>query len=71
MNDATVPRCACGRPLHYSNPTAQALVQHLIDRRGPDVVVRTPQGAWLVQRHYIALHGLKGADLSALGFPRV
>lgn len=63
--------CACGRPLHYSDPASQAQVQTLVDRLGADVEVTVGNRSWLVQRHYIALHGIKGADLPTLGFPEV
>jgi hypothetical protein len=62
--------CACGRPLHYTDPSIKRAVQKLIDRLGADVVVTVGDQSWAVQRHYIALHGLKAADLSTLGFPR-
>jgi hypothetical protein len=63
--------CACGRPLHYTDPSIQRQVQNLIDRMGADVVVTVGDQSWSVQRHYIALHGLKAADLPTLGFPIV
>jgi len=60
-------RCACGRALlHYSDPTTQALVEQLVQACGPTVTITTPRGAWRVPRHYIALHGLRAADLPQL-----
>lgn len=59
--------CACGRPLHYSDPDTQERVERIVEDRGQFIRVATTEGAWLVQRHYIALHGLKAADLPALG----
>ena len=52
-------RCACGRPLHYSDPTIQRMVESLIEQNGPNVVISVGSRSWLVQRHYIALHGLR------------
>lgn len=63
-------RCHCGRPLHYWDPTVQRYVENLIATSGENVRIETPRGAWLVQRHYIALHGIRAADLPKLGFPK-
>jgi hypothetical protein len=63
--------CACGRPLHYTDAAMQAKVQALVDRLGPDVTVTVEDRSWRVPRHYIALHGLRAADLPTLGFPMV
>lgn len=60
--------CHCGQPLHYSDPTIQAQVQALVDQLGEYAVVTSPEGSWKVQRHYIALHGLKAEELPHLGF---
>jgi len=59
-------RCACGQPLHYRNPRIQAEVQRLVDELGELTRVRTPDGEWLVPRHYIALHGLSAYELPRL-----
>jgi len=63
--------CACGRPLHYSIPRLRAFIEDQNARTGETVIVTTPEGSWEVQRHYIALHGLKADDLPTLGFKRV
>lgn len=63
--------CHCGRPLHYSDPEIERKVRTLIDQLGPTIKVTTPRGSWLVPRHYIALHGLKGAEVHMLGFEEV
>jgi hypothetical protein len=63
--------CACGRPLHYSDPSVQRRVQALVDQLGADIVVTLGDRSWSVQRHYIALHGLKATELPTLGFPMV
>jgi hypothetical protein len=64
-------RCPCGHPLHYTRPESRAFVENLIAELGPDMLITTPEGSWLVPRHYVALHGVAGKDLSALGFPKI
>lgn len=59
--------CACGQPLHYSDPDVQAKVQELIDAYGEHIDVTTEEGTWRVQRHYIALHGIRAVELPELG----
>lgn len=63
--------CHCGRPLHYSTPEMQALVEHLIAEHGEFVNVTVDHRTWRVPRHYIALHGLKGWEVASLGFEEV
>lgn len=63
--------CACGQPLHYTNPELEAFVQGVCDRLGDFVSVTVGGRTWRVQRHYIALHGLKATDLPSLGFQEV
>jgi hypothetical protein len=63
--------CACGRLLHYSDKTMEATVQAMSDELGEDITVTVGDRAWSVQRHYIALHGLKAAEISTLGFKEV
>jgi hypothetical protein len=65
--------CHCGKPLHYSRPEHQATVERMIAIHGPTVPVGdlTSGRTWKVDRHYIALHGLKGSDLPTLGFPEI
>lgn len=66
------PLCHCGKPLHYTDPGIRAYVEAQIERLGPELLVHDGDGVlYRVQRHYIALHGLKEADLPYLGFPRV
>jgi len=60
--------CHCGLPLHYSDPDIRQSVENLISRLGPSVKVTIDHRTWLVSRHYIALHGLKGAEVESLGF---
>ena len=63
--------CACGKPLHYSDAAAQRQVQRLVDKLGEYTMVTIEGRTWRVQRHYIALHGLKAHELPLLGFREV
>lgn len=57
-------RCACGQPLHYSSPDVQEMVERLIASAGsPHILVTIDKRHWLVQRHYLALHGISARDL--------
>jgi len=58
--------CACGRPLHYTDPAVQATVDRLVRAKGEYIEVECQGRRYSVQRHYIALHGLKAADLEEL-----
>jgi hypothetical protein len=58
--------CACGQPLHYTNPHVQRTVEKFVAELGETVTIRTPYGSWPVPRHYIALHGITAADLPTL-----
>lgn len=58
--------CACGQPLHYATPHAQELVEEQIRELGPTIRVVVANGAWMVPRHYIALHGITADDLSGV-----
>jgi hypothetical protein len=64
-------RCPCGRPLHYSTPQLQAMVEAFVRDLGPEVIVTVGDRRWRVSRHYIALHGLKASELPTLGFPEL
>ena len=63
--------CACGQPLHYTSAVVRGIVETYIMRYGPTVVVSHGDKRYRVPRHYLALHGLRAADLDALGFPEV
>jgi hypothetical protein len=61
--------CDCGRSLqlHYRDPEKYRQVQALVGSLGVSVEVTVEGvGSWMVPRHYIALHGIKAADLPAL-----
>ncbi len=49
------------------------MVQHFVDRLGADIKVQTKRNGrmFLVPRHYIALHGLKEAEIENLGFKEI
>lgn len=59
--------CACGRPLHYTSDDVRGAVEALISLLGPNIRVVVAGRTYLVPRHYIALHGLKGWE--ATRFP--
>lgn len=59
----SVTRCACGLPLHYNSAQVAAGVKLLVDRYGEHVTVACGGQEYVVQRHFIALHGLKAKDL--------
>lgn len=64
--------CHCGQPLHYTDPGIEQTVRQIIAATGSEDIAVTVNGrTWLVQRHYIALHGLKALDLPGLGFPEI
>lgn len=63
--------CHCGRPLHYTDPKVEYLIRAMVKKLGPTVPVQVDDRAWLVPRHWIALHGLRAQELPALGFEEV
>jgi hypothetical protein len=63
--------CHCGQPLHYKDPLVADFTRDLIKHQGPTVKVSVGGRIWEVQRHYIALHGIKASELPELGFPEV
>lgn len=60
--------CHCGEPLHYRDEKTRTLVENIIAARGPTVPVQAAGIIYIVPRHYIALHGIKAAELPTLGF---
>jgi hypothetical protein len=60
--------CHCGQPLHYTDPAAKAWIEEMVAKHGEYVRVIMNDRTWLVQRHYIALHGIKAWELPTLGF---
>lgn len=66
--NAPEPLCHCGRPLHYVSPGAREFVDKMVKRLGEFVPVVVEDRVWRVQRHYLALHGIKAWELPELGF---
>ena len=68
-------KCACGSDLHYHRLETQQAVERLVAELGELQKIVTPDGAWMVPRHYVALHGIKAAELprlaEVLGFEKV
>ena len=58
--------CACGKALHYSDPDTERFMRRTVAEYGEYVEIRTPQGAWSVPRHYLALHGIHAGRLPSL-----
>jgi hypothetical protein len=58
--------CACGQPLHYSDPAIERRVSRLVEQLGEYIPVEVAGVKYKVQRHYIALHGLKAQDMPTL-----
>lgn len=63
-----VEYCHCGLPLHYTDPANERYVRLLIESGGEHIPVTVRGRTWLVQRHYIALHGIQAATIHTLGF---
>lgn len=63
--------CACGRPLHYNSPAVERIGKLQTELYGPMVPITTQQGTWLVQRHFVLLHGLRAMDLPSLPFAKI
>ncbi len=64
--------CHCGKPLHYSNKSMQSLIEEMNARMGSEyLIVKVGVRRYLVQRHYIALHGLAATEIAKLGFREV
>jgi hypothetical protein len=62
----TEEMCACGKPLHYSDPAMRKLVEELVADMGECVKLTVGGRGFMVPRHFIALHGIRGSDLPAL-----
>lgn len=68
---ADEPMCHCGKPLHYTDPAIQRAVEELVEELGEYVTITVGGRSWRVQRHYIALHGVKAWELPGLGFEEI
>jgi len=69
--EVRVKLCHCGKPLHYRDPLNLTRMLRLVREVGEFVNVTVGSRTWRVQRHYIALHGIKAKELPALGFEEV
>ncbi len=61
--------CACGEPLHYATEQSRRFMDRLVAEHGPFVKIAihgTVPRAFMVPRHFIALHGVKGSEIPAL-----
>ena len=63
--------CACGEPLHYSDLRIALEVTVLSNTLGLCIPIWLGEHAYLVPRHYIALHGIRAVDLPSSGFATV
>lgn len=61
-----IKRCACGLPLHYRDKTKEAEIQADVEKLGEWIPVSVGHDRYLVQRHYLELHGLKGDEVHSL-----
>jgi hypothetical protein len=60
--------CHCGHPLHYTDPEIQMIVEIMVEALGRFVPITVAGRTWCVDRHFIALHGIKAGELPMLGF---
>ena len=63
--------CHCGKPLHYPSVLVERTVKKMIQAVGEYVPITVEGRTWKVQRHYIALHGIKAEELPGLGFQEI
>jgi hypothetical protein len=63
--------CHCGRPLHYTDLRLEEQICELVRRHGEHVLISVNGRRFKVQRHYVALHGIKPGELPNLGFEEV
>lgn len=58
--------CACGLPLHYRDKAIEAKITKMSEELGEYMPVTVGEDRYMVQRHYIALHGIKAPNLPML-----
>lgn len=65
--------CHCGKPIHYTDKNIEKHVLELCAASGEYVNVTScvTKKTYKVQRHYIALHGIKEHELHSYGFEEV
>jgi hypothetical protein len=64
-------KCHCGSELHYWCRETEIQMLNLVDKLGRFIHVTVGDKTYKVDRHYIALHGITGADVPSLGFEEV
>lgn len=61
-------KCACGEDLHYTDPEVEETMHDIVMEKGEYITVKMKGGeSYKVQRHYIALHGLKYNEVAIIG----
>jgi len=65
--------CHCGQPLHYTCKTTEELIKRIIHEKGRYIAITSMETMkkYKVDRHYIALHGIKGDLLDQYGFEEI
>jgi hypothetical protein len=58
-------KCPCG-DIHELSAAARSVYENVTRGLPADVPVKVPGGCWRVPRIFIAVHGLKAAELPAL-----
>lgn len=73
MQKMNETKCHCGQPLHYIHKDIEDALNRDIAAHGDyiNVTSRSTGKTYKVQRHYLALHGLKEQELPFLGFEEV
>lgn len=61
-----IKRCACGLPLHYTDKAKELEITKDCESLGEWMPYHTINETYLIQRHYHALHGLKGNEIPLL-----
>lgn len=64
-----VKLCACGQPLHYTDPNVQFFIEKLCEMYGERIKVSCMGRSWMVPRHYLALHYVRGEELGTPALP--
>lgn len=62
--------CHCGKPLHYTDKEIENHITNLVEKKGRFIAITNIETMkrYLVDRHFIALHGIYGKDLDKYGF---
>ena len=68
MNDDL---CYCGMPLHYQCKKTEKQMNEIVQTMGRYTHVVHNDKTYKVDRHFIALHGIRGDLMHAYGFDEV